>query len=374
MLIRSSKRVSFRKRPRTPGSAFSPRSPPSVLIANIAQLHERHLPKQWSKMPIPGVSLDATGLIALADLTTLAQRTALNGTSSFLDLFVLCPGIHRQQHATELNGGELPPTAALTTGYVFRVENQATVFYLQKMGVPGHLVTLTVEEGSKADGKKISDSKKSRKETLTLASLLFFISVALTVTALLFVILLQDWWAVAVLMTLILARTLNAIVIKRRSVPGWKGVKEPGVTGDLLILLSQDRWIRLQGPVDALKAVTAGQWLRDPTFPESSLTAVATLLIYINAAITSNASQAGEIAIMALLVVSVGLVALSNEAQRELRMHGCTVKVDGVPKKYARRLDLADELIRYTGRDDWAIRLGMVNQKTDDGDTVKVFL
>ena len=326
-------------------------------------------------MPIPGVSLEATGLIALADLTTLAQGTALNGTSSFLDLFVLCPGIHRQQHATDLNGGELPPTAALTTGYVFRVENQATVFYLQKMGVPGHLVTLTVEEEeSKSEGKRRSNFGKIRKEAITLASLLSFVPVALTMTAVLLVILLEDQWALATLLTLILARALNAIVIKRRSAPGWKGVKEPGVQGDLLILLSQDRWIRLQGPVDALKAVTAGQWLRDMNFSESSMTAMATLLIYITAAITSNASQAGEIVIVALLLVSVGLVALSNESRAELRMHGCTVKVDGAPKKYARRLDLAHELIKYTGRDDWAIRLGMVNQKADEGDTVKVFL
>ena len=322
-------------------------------------------------MPIAGVSLDATGLIALADLTTIAKHTALSGTSSFLDLLVLCPGIHRQQYATELNGGELPPTAALTSGYVFRVENQATVFYLQKMGVPGHLVTLRVEETKAGVGKP---GHNSRRKSVTLASLLYTIPVVLTLTALAFVILLQDWWALAVLLILILARTLNAIVVKRRSVPGWKGVKEPGIKGDLLILLSQDRWIRLQGPVDALKAVTAGQWLRDVTFWESSLTATATLLIYINAAVTGNASQAGQITILALLLLSVGLVALSNEVQESLYMHGCRVRVDGEPKKYARRLDLADELIKFTGRDDWAIRLGMINQKSDDPNTVKVIL
>ena len=323
-------------------------------------------------MPIPGASLDATGLIALADLTTIAKHTALNGTSSFLDLLVLCPGIHRQQYATELNGGELPPTAALTSGYVFRVENQATVFYLQKMGVPGHLVTLKVEEVAKTEGKK-SDLKGTGK-TINLSFLLYITPVLLTLIALVFVILIEDWWALAVLLILILARTLNAIVVKRRSVPGWKGVKEPGVKGDLLILLSQDRWMRLQGPVDALKAVTAGQWLRETTFWESSLTAVATLLIYINAAVTTNASQAGEITILALLLLSVGLVAMSNESQESLYMHGCKVQVDGEPKKYARRLDLAHELIDYTGRDDWAIRLGMINQKADDTNTVKVVL
>ena len=313
------------------------------------------------------MSLDATGLIALADLTTVAKHTALNGTASFLDLLVLCPGIHRQQYATDLNGGELPPTAALTSGYVFRVENQATVFYLQKVGVPGHLVTLRVEETRRPGFNDIG-------KAATLASLLYIAPVALTLTALVFVILMEDWWALAVLLTLILARALNAIVVKRRSVTGWKGVKEPGVDGDLLILLSQDRWIRLQGPVDALKAVTAGQWLRDTTFWESSLTAIATLLIYINAAVTTNASQAGEITILALLLLSVGLVAISNELQESLCMHGCRVHVDGVPKKYARRLDLADELIKYTGRDDWAVRLGMINQKAGDTNTVKVVL
>lgn len=344
---------------------------PQANFAFLAQLHERQQPKQWSKISFPGVSLDAAGLIFLADLTTIAKHTALNGTSSFLDLFVLCPGIHRQQYATELNGGELPPTAALTSGYVFRIENQATVFYMQKMGVSGHLVTLRVEELK--PGGKMPEPMDVRKAA-TLASLLYITPVSLTLTALAFVILMEDWWALAVLLILILARTLNAIVVKRRSVPGWKGVKEPSVKGDLLVLLSQDRWIRLQGPVDALKAVTAGQWLRDTTFWEGSLTAIATLLVYINAALTTNASQAGEITILALLLLSVGLVAMSNELQESLYMHGCRIHVDGEPKKYARRLDLANELIKYTGREDWAIRLGMINQKSDDTNTVKVVL
>lgn len=322
-------------------------------------------------MAIPAVSLDASGLIALADITTIAKHTALNGTSSFLDLLVLCPGIHRQQYAADLNGGELPPTAALTSGYVFRAENQATVFYLQKMGVPGHLVTLNVEERKPGGGRP---DFKDMRNAFTLALLLYTIPILLTLTALVSVTLMEDWWALAALLILILARTVNAIVIKRRSVLGWKGVKEPGVKGDLLILLSQDRWVRLQGPVDALKAVTAGQWLRDTTFWESSLTAIATLLIYINAVVTANASQAGQITILALLLLSVGLLAVSNELQESLYMHGCRVQVDGKPKKYARRLDLADELIKYTGRDDWAIRLGMINQKADDTNTVKVVL
>ncbi|KAM0796214.1 hypothetical protein BDR22DRAFT_529024 [Usnea florida] len=331
------------------------------------------LPTRWTETPMEGLSLDATGLLALADLTTIAKQTALSGTSGFLDPLTLCPGIHRQQHAVELNGGELPATAALTSGYVFRVENQATVYYLQKVGVSGHLVTVTVEE--------ISNKRNGVKGTLfTLISsistgnLLYVTPIFMTLAALVFTILMDDWWALAVLLALISARTLNTIVLRRRSVSGWKGVKEPGVKGDLLVLLSQDRWIRLQGQVDALKAVTAGQWLRDMTFVESSLAAIATLLVYINAILTSNATQMGQIIIGVLLVLSAAILAVGNEGKDSLHMHGCIVKAQGEPKKYARRLDLARELIEYTGRDDWAIRLGMINQEAGAGDTIKVEL
>ena len=240
------------------------------------------------------------------------------------------------------------------------------------MGIPGHLVTMSVEEVPKPNGNMLD--LKAINKVLTVSFLLNVTPAILTLIALAFVIMIEDWWAMAVLLSLILARTLNAIVIRRRSVPGWKGVKEPGVQGDLLVLLSQDRWVRLQGPVDALKAVTAGQWLRDMMFWEGSLTALATLMVYINAAVSVNASQACQIIILALLLLSVGLVAVGNERQESLHMHGCKIQVEGKPKKYARRLDLADELIKYTGQDDWAIRLGMINQKAGDTETVKVVL
>ena len=334
------------------------------LIPFTIQIHGVQNPSKWTKIPI--------GLVALADLTTIATHTALNGSSNFLDILVLGPGMHKQQYATELNRGELPPTAALTSGYVFRVENQATVFYLQKMGIAGHLVTMSVEEIPKPNGRSFL---KAINKVLTVSFLLNITPACLTLIASAYVILIEDWWTIAVLLTFILARTLNVVVIRRRSVPGWKGVKEPGFQGDLLVLLSQDRWVRLKGPVDALKAVTSGQWMRDMTFWESSLTAMATLMIYITAAVSVNASKAGQIIILALLLLSVGLVAVRNERQKSLHMYGCEVQVEGRPKKYARRLDLANELIEYTGRDDWAIRLGMVNQKAGDAnETVKVVL
>ncbi|GJC97444.1 hypothetical protein ColKHC_06270 [Colletotrichum higginsianum] len=57
-----------------------------------------------SKEPIPGLSLSAAGLVALADLHTVANRTALKGTSSWLDALVLAPGLHYQQAADGVAG------------------------------------------------------------------------------------------------------------------------------------------------------------------------------------------------------------------------------------------------------------------------------
>jgi hypothetical protein len=109
-------------------------------LHRLFELVQMHL----HKSSITGISLDAAGLVALADLSAISERTALTGSASIFDILFLAPGIHTQQKASEVNGGELPTTAAMTTGYVFRIENQATVNYLQKIGEPGSLVTVNV--------------------------------------------------------------------------------------------------------------------------------------------------------------------------------------------------------------------------------------
>ncbi|OAX82495.1 hypothetical protein ACJ72_03150 [Emergomyces africanus] len=279
-------------------------------------------PRSWNFLAVSGgISLNAAGLVAIAEVSVLAKRTALTGTSTLLDILVLCPGIHRQQSASELSNGEHPAVAALTSGYVFRVENPATVLFLQKMAV---LVVLVIA---------------------------------------------RDWWGVSVLLALVFARLCNVLVIRRRSTIGWKGASEPGVQGDLLILLSQDRWIRLQGSVDDLKAVTSGQWLRDCSFAEDSITAFATLLVYTDVALVSNVSKPGQILILAHFVFSTALLALTNAMTSEFYMHGRRISAMKKSKKFARRLDLANELIRETKRDDWALRLGMTIRQSQDAST-----
>lgn len=181
-----------------------------------------------------------------------------------------------------------------------------------------------------------------------------------TIFSIIFLAIIQDWWGFALLLSLVVARIFNIHIVRRRTRPGWHGISEPGVKGDLLVLLSQDRWVRLQGPVDALKAATAGQFLVDMNFFEGSLNALATLLVYLSAALASNATQVGKLLFIALLLISVCLLAISNHQSKYLHMHGTILKPNSEPKAYERRLDLAKELVRETKRDDWAVGLGMI--------------
>jgi hypothetical protein len=344
------------------------------LLTNRRMQSTGGLPSQlWSNNPIAGLSLDAAGLVALADLQTVKERTALTGTSTYLDMFILCPGIHRQQHATDLNSAELPACAALTTGYVFRVENPATVVFLQKIGKAGHLVNLVVSENTSTQSvwARIQAAWWTSNSS-QVSSLSYVTAVSLTLVAFIIAILTEDGWASVILMILMFARFCNIVIVRRRSQTGWKGVPEPGVTGDLLILLSQDRWIRMQGNVDDLKAVTSGQWMRDMTFAESSVVGAATMLVYLDAALVSNVQQVGKFVIVMLLLLSAGLLGFSNIKIKTFQMFGRSIRVVGEPKAYERRLLLAEELIQSTGRDDWAIRLGMINP--DSSRVVKVVM
>lgn len=298
--------------------------------------------------------LQAAGFIAAVNLKTIAYRTALTGGASYLDIFVLAPGIHTQQAAVELNNGEFPITSAMTTGYVFRVENQATVSFLQMIGKTGHLTTVHVSHPL---------PRTTLLRTDILASLLYVGSAALTVAAIGLLVAIKDWWALEAVGALMLARLMNVLVIKRRSSLGWKGAKEVG-EGDLLVLLSQDRWVRIQGAIDDLKTVTAGSWLREMTAVESCVVNVAIIFVYVSAILAFNASLAGNLLLVGTLVLSLGLVGLANAATKNLCMFNHVLKVHGTPKGYNRRRDMALELIaERSGSYEWAVRLGLVVDK-----------
>ncbi|KAI6773010.1 hypothetical protein HG530_003968 [Fusarium avenaceum] len=329
--------------------------------------HERSLGPS-APPATPDVSLDAAGLVALADLTTIEERTVLTGNATLMDIFILCPGIHMQQKSAGLNGGEYPACGNMVSGFVFRVENPATVYYLQRVGKTGHLTNLNV---SKINLPEVNDPDKKQPwysqarsallpsfDTSAIALLAYLAAAAWGITVIVLLGILNDWWGFGVVLMLMVARLGNVIIIRRRSKPGWFGASEPGINGDLLILLSQDRWIRIQGAVDHLKAVTSGQWLRDPSMAESWIAAFATMVVYLAAAFVSNATHFGKILILALLGGSAALLAISNSLTDKLLMHGYILQLaDGEPKRYQRRYELAVDLAKEMGRDDWAIRM-----------------
>ncbi|KAK4940758.1 hypothetical protein LTR10_019151 [Elasticomyces elasticus] len=276
-------------------------------------------------------------------LTPLHTYTALSGRPTWLDSLIYCLGMQTPLAPSSLNEGEYPAVAAMTTGYVFRVENQATVMYLQRIGQTGHLTTLDVSP-------VVAGAKRARNGPgwYTIMYLPLIVPAhALLVRAQLA----SDRFFLMSTLLLLLSRLLSVASLRARTLPSWHGEPEPGVKGDLLVLLSEDRWVRMKGLVDDLKAVTSGKWF-------------SRLLVYIAVVILANATDRGKIALVLCTFIAHGVLAVHNGLGKELVMNGRVVKVSdavGSVKKYPRRLVMARELVEETGRSDFAIRLGMIN-------------
>ncbi|PBK87613.1 hypothetical protein ARMGADRAFT_938663 [Armillaria gallica] len=324
----------------------------------------------FKKSSITGITLESAGLVALADLPTVAVRTALMGTASWLDILVLALGMHQQQSADEVNRGEFPQTGSLTNGYVFRIENPATVSYLQRIGRTGHLVKQ--KKQYKDTKNPYFDLSLPQYHTFCIAgvsvALLYLLCPMLTIVVFALVGSIRDRWALAVLGILVLSRSINVFVIKRRASDSriWKGADEKG-DGDLLIVLSQDRWIRMQGKLSDIKRVTAGQWLRDEDRVEGLAIGIATLLVYAAAALAGNASTIGSLLIACLLLCSVALLALCNSFTPCLQMYDFTVqkkKGEGSPETFSRRLDMVSKLVGEKKSRDWAVNMGLISPTT----------
>ncbi|EME48876.1 hypothetical protein DOTSEDRAFT_67819 [Dothistroma septosporum NZE10] len=303
---------------------------------------------------LSSMHLELAGLLALASLDHVAHRTAIKGTSSLLDIFVIAPGMHRQLRASDLSKGEFPACAAMTTGYVFRVENEATVLYLQNVGRTGHLTTLTVKDRSK------------HRRPDVMSSVSYFSAALLSIAVLYTLLTRQDWYAVSSIVFFMFARLANTTCIKRRATPGWFGQSEHGVKSALLVLLSRDRWVRIEGDTDDVKAVTSGSWLREPTSLESTASSAAALLVYLAAILVANASTFGQLLILVLLLGSAMLLGIANASTSVLSMKGRIIKVKSPPVEYTRRLALAKELVAEFKRTDCFVAMGMIQPSQEE--------
>ncbi|KAK0733823.1 hypothetical protein B0T26DRAFT_620202, partial [Lasiosphaeria miniovina] len=338
-----------------------------------------HFP-DWKKVPIPGLSLSASGLLALADLSTVAQRTVISGGASWLDSLILVPGLHYQQAADELgrwpfdaafidaveDGGDDDSNSNSDGGHpiTFRINNAATAVYIQKIARPGQTVTLDVgclpmgrtrfwlrrsQSGMHAD----LGIRTDLPDLGWVSHLLYLCSPLLTIAALVLVILLQDWWALASLLAYMVSRFLNIWVIKQRAKQPAPPIPPPSSNNNTtaaapdappdrvteyrislgggttprnrragLSSPSPSSNIRLRGLPADLQAITADAWLRSKTHAEGYLEATAKLIVYMVAAFSGNESQAGSIVTMALLLANAALLALSNANAKALQVNG----------------------------------------------------
>ncbi|GAP87134.2 hypothetical protein SAMD00023353_2301450 [Rosellinia necatrix] len=165
------------------------------------------------------------------------------------------------------------------------------------------------------------------------SQVLYLASPLLTIAAFVFMVLLREWWGVAALLGLMLSRVLNIWIIKQRT--NWPRIPPPrrrNSTGagpddsDLLteyiVDLGHGRVVCLRGLASDLQAITTTSWLRDQTHVEGYLEAAAKLTVYLVAAFSGNLTQIGSIIFLGLLLITAGLLGLSNAHAKALSMRG----------------------------------------------------
>ena len=313
-------------------------------------MRDSHNPRpfilSWTTEPIPSLSLSAGALIALADLQTIAQRTVLAGGSCWFDAFILAPGLHYQQAADAL--GRHVSNDEASTALEARCEgsddrhpisNTVVVNYLRKVCAEAKVQPVTLDIGldevSEALVERLSCllGQRRRKAGANqrlfdidwFSHLLYLASPLLTIGALVFIILLKEWWALGTISALMLARVFNIYIIKQRCKPI---LPEPPPTAseDAIIEYTVDldggRRVLLRGRAADLRAITSQVWLRDKTHMEGFFEAAAKLLVYLVGAFSGNLTQAGSVVLMALMLASAGLLGLSNAHLKSFRMHG----------------------------------------------------
>jgi hypothetical protein len=98
--------------------------------------------------------------------------------------------------------------------------------------------------------------------------------------------------------------------------------QQPPKLTEYYIDITPSTCVRLRGMTDDLQAITQSAWLRSKTFVEGYLEAAAKLIVWMVAALSGNLTQAGAIVLMALLVFSSALLALSNSHAKGFNMRG----------------------------------------------------
>ncbi|EXK49485.1 hypothetical protein FOXG_01200 [Fusarium oxysporum f. sp. lycopersici 4287] len=312
----------------------------------VYTMEPRSLIPSWSTTPLPNITLSASGLLVLADLRTISRRTALTGGASWIDSLVLAPGLHYQQACDDLEREAPIGLIALSTQTLdqmqYAVKNTMTASYLKSLVKDGaeNIITLDVGLDTPWDvvkivGKvirkpRISDEEDddedhedwaSLSDVDWLSHLLYLASPLITSTSIALMVIFEDWWGLAILLTLISSRILNIWAIKQRMTHSEPSPKSLTMT-EYTVDLGGGHSVRLRGPDADLQALVTHAWLRTQSSLEGYLEAAAKLMVYMSAALGGNMTQAGAIVLIGLLLTSAALLGLSNAHARGFRMHG----------------------------------------------------
>ncbi|KAK3298585.1 uncharacterized protein B0H64DRAFT_78777 [Chaetomium fimeti] len=362
----------------------------------------------WNQKPFATLTLSVSGVLALADLHGIAERTVITGGASWIDILLLAPGIHYQQAADDLfrRGGGAASVVDVVDEFegsavTFKLNNAATATYIQSVAKPGETVTLDVGRAIEGRGRyKLHRSESGDEATAwkegkppgrgMVSHALYLAGPILTLAAIVFIVIFKDWWALILIFALMVSRLLNIWVIKQRAAESNNNSKDgqraspdsgkgssrsqsttrssgrgPGqgqgpaaaAAGNgperhrrLSISATRQRisqflvrlndaehrtLVRLRGKAADIRDITARSWLRRKTQVEGYLEAIAKLIVYLVAALSGNMTQTGSLIMMTLLLVTAGMLALSNASAKKLVVNGVEVGVaaDGADKK-----------------------------------------
>jgi hypothetical protein len=263
----------------------------------------------------------------------------LTGTSTWLDILLLAPGIPYQQKADTLDnpnvGRPQPDVTNLNNGSVSKVTNTATIHYLQRIGDKNKPVVLDVGGSYAGTSRPVGLGPRGRifqpkvPAMFKLSTILYLAGPMLTIVSIILMILTQDWWGVALICLLMVSRAINVWIIQERTKDEPDAPKTENTHENWWIILDDDRSICLRGLAHDLAAITTGEWMRAKTTIEGYLEAIAKVLVYMVGVLSGNLFQTGDYILIALLLSSAGLLALSNAHTSTFNMNGRVAEVTG---------------------------------------------
>ncbi|KAK0469252.1 uncharacterized protein EV420DRAFT_18317 [Desarmillaria tabescens] len=261
--------------------------------------------------------LDCVGLLVLTDLPVVATKTPLIGTSSYLDILLLAPGMHRQQSICDepvcdssYNGN--PIATSKTSRSLCLIENPATLRYLQSIGCTSHSVTVHISMNPVYD-TRLSSWDQSFFVAGIAVTALYLLGPALTIAAATFLAAIRDWWGLGMIVMLILSRLVNVVIIRQRRIgrAGKRNHFAAEETFSVALTRNSGQKIYLRGTVDDVQTVTSRQW-RERSTAEGYATSFATLLVYATIPLAINTSTEGSLVIACLMLCSAAVLGLCN--------------------------------------------------------------